>query len=702
MPLRTPLSLALLAALHALPAAAAPGAADDLVKLPAVEVRAASRHAADASSPPETERGRLLVGKKATRIDLDKQPAVVQANYRQLLAQAPGLLVSEQPIPSHYNLNYRGLGDPHESEFVMVAVDGTPVHSDWFGYSTLYFSPPSEQIRRIDFLRGGSSLLYGPQPGPVIDLVRRGPRADAPFAGQARLLAGSDGLRAGYAEAAGGSPGHGWFLSANRAESDGRRRNADATVEGVRGAWVWQPDAHGSWEFDLTGFRSNSGEPGRLTAAQYAEDPDQTVTPTNRVWIDRVDLSVAHQREVGSSSALSAKAFHWYQDRYSRRASPQAAGAPPPASTTFDRQQFRVSGLDARVLTEWGASHSLTWGTTLYHSDSPRSQARSTNLLADRGEDLRFRQERENRYGALFVENAFRIGEWTLVPALRQEWLEMSIEEPVKLASLQRPAIDRTFSRSETLLGFGATRTLGERWRVYGNASQGYRPMRYDDIGNPTAELGQGNEPDPARAENFELGIRGVPATGWEIDVSLFRVDLDDKIEQQTLSPTDILRVNSGDARHQGLEFSVSRDLLAASDGGDQLIVFANGSLLDAEIVRSRTASLVGNTPAYAPERVFRAGLLWRTDEGRRVALTGAHVSEHFWQDSNLGTATLPAMIEGVTLWDLAVEWPVGDRVTLTGGVNNLTDEKYSNRIRGDGIEVAPRRQVHAGVTLAF
>lgn len=698
------LPIAIAAALGFPVSAAQVGAVDDRVKLPTVEVRAAAAHAADRAAPPEIEDGRITAGKKADRIEMDQQAAVVNDNYRQLLARAPGLLISEQPVPSHHNVNYRGLGDPHESEFVLFAVDGIPVMSDWFGYSTLYFTPPAQQVERIDFVRGGGSLLFGPQPGPVVNLIRRGAEiGDAPR-GRVDLMAGSDGLAAGYAELAGGGDQHGWFLSANQAASDGQRRdgNGHYEVQGLRGAFLWQPDAKSSWEADFSAFRSHSDEPGRLSLAQFLADPMQTTTPTNKIWIDRVETSLRHQRALGESSKLTAKLYHWYKDRFSRRAANSPANAPLPAFTTFDRQQFHVTAADLRLLTEWGSQHSLTFGTTLYNSDSPRTQSRNADLLAEDGNQPRFAQQRDNAYGAVFIENAFRLGEWTLVPGLRQERMIMRIEEPLRLASLNRPAIFRTFARNETLLGFGASRTLGEHWRAYGNISQGYRPMRYDDIGNPTAELAGSNDPMPSRAMNYEIGLRGSPLRGVTLDASLFRIDIEDRIEQRFVNITDVERINSGDARHQGMEFAVEWNLLAARGNGDALTLYANGSLLDAEIVRSSIPALLGRTPQYAPEKVLRAGLLWVDADGGRLSLTGIHTSEQFWQDSNLGTATLPGRIAPVTVWDVAGEWPLAEGLTLLGGINNLGDRVYSTRIRTDGMEVAPRRSSYLGVRWVF
>ena len=226
--------------------------------------------------------------------------------------------------------------------------------------------------------------------------------------------------------------------------------------------------------------------------------------------------------------------------------------------------------------------------------------------------------------------------------------------------------------------------------------------MRYDDIGNPTAALSTDNDPLPSRAENLELGLRGNPAAGWFVDLSVFRVKLNDKIEQQLVNATDIERVNSGDARHQGLEFQVEWNLWSGRDTANALTLYANGSLLDASITRSANLSLIGRTPQYAPDRILRGGLLWNAENGAKLAISGTHVSTQFWQDSNLGTALLPAQIPSHSVWDVASEWPVTEGLTVLAGVNNVSDRSYSSRLRSDGIEVAPRRSSYLGLRFGF
>lgn len=687
---------------------AGPGAAATPRVLQSVEVK--NSPASDpqfARELPEVVQDKITAGKKTTSIPLDQQPAVINNNVRQTFARAPGVLVSEQQIPSILSVNYRGLGDPHESEFVMFHENGLPIVSDWLGYPTLYYLPPTQRVERVEFIRGGSGLLYGPQIGPTINFVARRARPDTDLGGSTEQVLGSDGLYSTYNELHGGAGDVGYLVTYDRRLGDGTRDNADFNVTGATASFAWQNDASSRWGLDIYGFESESGEAGRLTQAQYESNRDLVTTPFNRIWVERATAVLSHDREWSDSTSLTAALWHGYQDRFSRRSTAFVPPQAPPAFTTFDRQSFRYTGLDARLRHDW-SDHTLTVGTVGYVADSPRSQSRSPRLGDDEGTSLRYRQERDTTYAAVFAENLFRFGAWSLVPAVRVERLELGIDETLKLASLGRPAIDATFGDTETLLGFGATRDLARNQQFYANVSEGYRPFKYDDVGNPTAELAATNDPKPARARNYESGFRGSPLEGFYYDVSLFRIDLSDKIEQRLVNATDIELVNSGDSRHQGVELSAEYDLFAAwrADAGAHLRVFASASFLDAEFTDSIAASRVGKTPAYAPDYVVKAGLLYDNPQGLKIGFVGTAVDEHFWQDSNeprgSGASFIAAEIPSYTLWDLTAEFRISRTFRLLGGINNVFDEAYYARVRTDGIEPAAARTWYAGAELAF
>ena len=65
---------------------------------------------------------------------------------------------------------------------------------DLYGYPTVYFAPPFESVDRLEFIRGGASLMYGPQPSGALNYVTHQPRRDRPFALRTQHVLGSYGL----------------------------------------------------------------------------------------------------------------------------------------------------------------------------------------------------------------------------------------------------------------------------------------------------------------------------------------------------------------------------------------------------------------------------------------------------------------------------------------------------------------------------
>ncbi len=99
----------------------------------------------------------VYAGKKTTVLDLDELPKIINNNYRQALARTPGLLLSEETTPL-VSIGYRGL-NPHRAQFSQVLQDGLPMHADQFGYPEAYYTPPLDTVDRIEFSRGGASLM---------------------------------------------------------------------------------------------------------------------------------------------------------------------------------------------------------------------------------------------------------------------------------------------------------------------------------------------------------------------------------------------------------------------------------------------------------------------------------------------------------------------------------------------------------------
>ncbi|NJK90407.1 MAG: TonB-dependent receptor [Blastochloris sp.] len=632
---------------------------------------------------------------------MEELPQIQNNNYRQLFAKTPGLLVSEQTNASQINMNYRGIGDPHEAEQLLNLKDGIPQSADWFGYSTLYALPPAESIERVEVVRGGSSLLYGPQPGPVVNYVTKRPPLDKKITGSTQHIVGSDGLYTSYNNVGGTVDRVGYSLTYYHKQQDGTRDNADSTVNGGNIQIALDADKSTRWFLDINVYDSESGEPGRLSAGQYSVSRDTVTTPNDRLFIQRHSGSLTVEHDISSDTLLVTKAWAGYQERKSRR--PGATN-----NATIDTREFQFGGVDARILHnyEWFENkHVLTGGFTVYSADNPRNREVATgNPLATSGTEV-FDLDNSTNYGAYFIENKFTFDRLSIVPSLRVENIAVSVKE--NLSNQARGAQEADYLQVVPLVGLGLEYDLGQQNAVYANLSQGYRPQTYDALLNPTSAGLPNSNLEESETWTYEFGFRGQPTTWFSYDTSLFYTDYDNYFETTGAGITTVT-TNSGRAIFKGWEAALEMnfiglyDSLAHSDLSRRigtLSAYSNLSLLSAEFVAGANE---GREPGYAPEYAYKTGLIYRYEDKVKLALLGTMFGNHDWRDSNVaanGVDEIPAY--GV--WDLTAEVAVyRDYVKLLGGINNLFDEDYFSRVRTDGIEPAARRNFYVGVNLSF
>ena len=668
-----------------------------------IEVYGSATDSAISGTLPALQDGKIYEGKKTTLVDLDEQPEFVEPNLRQMFSRIPGLFVSDQRIPSIYNVNYRGLGNPHESEFVGFFQNNIPLAADWFGYPTIYYLPAAQRVERIEFIRGGAGLIYGPQIGPVLNFVTRRADATADKLFRTDQTLGSNGFYSTYNELRWGQNDFGVLASYDYRKADGPRLNEDFEVQSGYFSVSFEGfDDIRMW-LDVDLYQSDSGEAGRLTSLEFETDRDLVKTPYNRIEIDQVITTFTYEQQINAVSTLDANLWYSSMDRLSRRSAQFVDPQDEPEITAIDEQQFANYGLDVRYALSWGGSNVLTAGTSAYHGDSPRTRHLSDDIRSSVQDpaDLLFEQDRVMSYTALFFENLFRFDRLSVIPTVRFERVNYDLEELLKNPDLERDPIDLDETFNETLFALGLMYQTGERSQLYANFSESYRPQRFDDLINPGSELAGTNGPGVSKALNLELGYRSQPVDDFFFDISVFRIDFEDKIEQIQVSITDVERINSGDSLHQGIELAMEYDLLP--DASRSFTLFANASLLDAEITDSINPNLIGNTPAFSPDYLIRAGFIYDNDQ-LNAALTATLVGDQYWQDSNMprgsGDDEIAAEIPAYQVLDFSLTYSLNDRWTVNGGINNLLDEDYYSRVRADGIEPALERTVYAGFTL--
>jgi Fe(3+) dicitrate transport protein len=295
-----------------------------------------------------------------------------------------------------------------------------------------------------------------------------------------------------------------------------------------------------------------------------------------------------------------------------------------------------------------------------------------------------------------------------VVPSFRLEHEKSEIDESVRPPNLVRPLIHQSASRTIPMLGLGAGFDFGNQNETYFSVSQGYRPVRFFDVASPFSNVNPGGVPAASKSLSWEAGVHGTPIKGLFYDASLFWIDFRNRIETIVISPVESVFQNSGDTRHRGFEGEISYDVLAVRNNGLHLTLFGNVSLLDAKFTKSNLANRVGNKPAFAPAVTAKYGITFREDERFNVSLAGSTVGSQYFQDSDLPVGTrqsanfVPARVRAYTVLDLSGDWQLTRNVRLLGGITNLTDRKYYNRVFQNGIEPAVRRKVYAGVALGL
>jgi len=656
---------------------------------------------------PEVDGTRVTVTKKTSTTKLDQQPPVIETQGRELFARTPGLLVSEQQTPTQFNLSYRGIGNPQEAEYVLVLQDGIPVQSDWIGFPTLYYVPLPQSLSEVQLIRGGSSLLYGPEPTPAVNFVSKRPDPRGPaLTGSTQHLVGSDGLYSTFNVLEGASGNFEYRGSLGYSKSDGQRQNSASHLLQGDVYLGYRPTDHALWYLRVQGHSAEAGNPGRISFPQFQADQNFAPTPFNRDWVRRSAVILGNELELGDGWRFEGKAWASDLQLYTRAA---GAGATP-ATTTLQDERFRNQGIDLRARKRWGRGNAFTFGVTGTHSSAPFLQFTSTNITADRGEHSgtpRLNQDRDSWLGAIFAENVFRLPHrFHVVLSGRLDVEKLRVKETVKPGNLTRPLSDVEVSRTVPLLGVGIGNDFGKDNETYLSITQGYRPLRYFDVASPFSNLQPGNEADAPESTSYEAGVHGTPLPGLFYDVSVFQINFSNRIESRRLNATDVINVNTGDTRHRGFEGEVSYDFLAGRKSAEHLTAFLNLALLDAKFVDSDNPAQIGKRPAFAPKSIVKGGITWRETGKYSVSLTGLSVSSQFFQDSNLpvgaGATLIPAKIPAYQVFDLAGEWTILPHVRLQAGVQNLFNEKYYARVFQTGLEPGRRRAVYGGVTFGF
>src|SRR5882672_2873509 len=676
-------------------------------------------------SLPPVEGTRINVGKKTSFVKPAEFPTFAGNDYREVMATTPGLIVSEEPQSPIINFGYRGLNS-QRSEFMQVLEDGISLKNEQFGFPETHYTPILDAVERIELIRAGAALQYGCQPGGALNFVMKMPRMDAPFHFTTRNVFGSYGYYRNYTEVDGTVGPFGYYLCYDHRQQDGfREANSDYELNNGSSRFVWDVTKDSQFILTLDFYNEEHGEPGGMRRREEVNPPNSVFvengfTQTSRFFdrfrLERYYAMLEYQKFFSERTELEIKAFGGYLSRWSKRQRGGGFGTlpsgPDAGTNSIQLREAWTEGVDARVRHDYDLFNNVSTiagGIYFYHALQDRTDERGETPDAESGR-LRNLNTGETWDGAIFAENRFKFGRLSIVPGMRLEFLNQSVDEQLNVSKTSNgePLAHQSDFNFVPLFGLGlgyvlvqgqpilsAPLVAGEkgaeaknppalvvtgfgppRVELYGTVSQAYRPITYGELVPTGASSVVNGDLKEGKALQFEYGVRGKPLPYLNFDVGGFYFTFNDQIGEVILPNGFTSTENVGDARYIGFEAATELDVLALVNGGapspyGNLMLYGNVTLLDAEFISGPNN---GKTPAYAPNYQVKTGAIYNYKDTFKLALLGTLVDNEFGDDGDSFEGFIPAY----NVWDLTAEFRFWKgRAGVFAGIRNVFDEDY-------------------------
>ena len=456
-----------------------------------------------------------------------------------------------------------------------------------------------------------------------------------------------------------------------------------------------------------------SQQAGGLTDAQFATDARQSGRARNWFSTPWNTAALTLQYKANAHTQFTFKAFGILAQRNSIGFTAAVTVADTINENTgaynprqIDRDVFQNIGAELRGVHQYQfLKHmsALSGGLRIYKGLTLRDQkgigstgsGYSLDIISQQnGLDFGKSFELGTMNAAAFVENLFQITEkFALTPGIRYEWIASTIEGYINTSATGQ--INDARTRQILLLGIGAEYTVNPQSNLYGNFSQGYRPVTFSELTPAaTADVIDPNLKD-ASGYNADFGFRGsIKQHLLKFDIGVFRLFYNNRIGTITLNNAPY-KTNIGASVSQGVESFAELDVMRLLGKFNALgvSVFTNYAYVDARYTRwdnpatsnDPSKNQAGKRVENAPEHILRTGLSVKF-KGFSATLQYNYVAAVFTDALNtvetnatFTTGQLPAY----QLLDFNLTYAFKELYQFRAGINNLTNETYATRRAG-------------------
>ncbi len=623
------------------------------------------------------------------------------------LQKVPGIKVfDETGTGALPQIMLRGLYESRSGR-VQVLEDGIPLALAPYGQTSLSLFPVGlNQIDRIDIVRGGAAVQYGPNNvGGVINLISPDiPTTWTTTLGQKVTAGGAGHYLGDTAISTGGyaSDTFGLQLDANWTKGDYWREHSATDIKNLRlrAEWWLAPDK--LLKASVQRYVADMDMAGALSVADYLRDSRQSTRPLDEFTGRTTRASLVYQQDFGDVGPFQDLRLDWsnFSARSSRnfivgmRSASSETWRPdlPPQLRQSAPRDFRVYGSEPRLSWTMGdgaVRQQWTLGARAINEDIDFlvGNTRLSDGLYTLVRDWRFK----DRGAAAYVSDAiaFADGRVTVTPGLRYEQVDSRY---YNLASGVRTRNKTDDVLPGLTLGFQATPT----WYLY---ADGQRSLRAPQV----TQIIFGDNLDAELAWNYEAGARYQPNERTRVQFGGYLIDFDQQIQ---LDNTTRTYRNLGKTRHQGAEVEVqwSPAQLRA------LTLNAGYAYLDA---RQESGVYDGNRVPYTSRNQLTLGASYRPESGHTtVAVSSYYFSRAFSDAANTVQENAIASVGELPsywVWNAQLSQVLSEgasgKLSASLAVNNLFDRKYWYRgidTSPWGRQPAPGRSVTVGLEYTF
>ena len=669
----------------------------------------------------------LYAGKKSEVVLIDGLTANLAANNaRQVYNQVVGLNIYDNGDAGiQLNIGGRGL-DPNRTANFNTRQNGYDISADALGYPESYYTPTAEALEEIQVVRGAASLQYGPQFGGLLNFKIKKPNPNKKIALVSRQTLGSFNLFTSFNSLGGTLGKFSYYTYFNYKKGDGFRPNSGFDNKTYFGHLGYAFSERTKLTLETTFMNYLAQQPGGLTDTQFLEDP--TFSNRGRNWFQvdwklyslRLDHAFSDKTDFSLNLFgldASRKALGFRTNRVS-----QADDLEEPRELLVDN--FNNWGAEARLLSRYRLGEQtsiLLLGSKFYSTRNNQRQGPGTS-----GTDADFtlaseefpNYERQSQFEfpnlnlAFFGENSFNLTDRLgLTPGFRLEHIKTESQGSYRrifedlagnVESNEEIPDNRTFERTFLLLGLGATYTASNSVEVYGNFSQNYRSVTFNDIRvvNPSFQIDENIEDEDGFTA--DLGVRGRFKDVLSYDLSAFTLLYDNRLGEilrpatrtgengEEIETGGIVRFrgNIGTALMYGLESFGDWNIRESILPGNEKVkfnYFINLALTRSEYLSSEENNVEGNQVEFIPEINLKTGLNF--GYGNLLgSLQYTYLSEQFTDATNaeplFGTesgAGVVGTIPAYDILDLSLSYSY-KKWKLEAGVNNVLDNSYFTR----------------------